>query len=197
MPQKILRLSDIKSITGLSQDFGKLLDKLVHRFSEGLSNNLERRAATLLAIIGLAGELGIEYQLLPLEKGSVLEAALIAFNRYLAYAGPNQNEESQILQAVSEFIAKHGDSRFSVLDSHDEKPVTNRAGWYKDVNQGRVYMFYPVALKEAGAGFERIRIVEALKCAKWIYQADLDRATKKTRTPAGLKNLYHIFVPEE
>lgn len=187
----------IKHLMSDKQDFGKLLDKLVNKFSEGLSNNLEQRAATLLAVIGLAGELGIEYKLLPWEKGSALEAALIAFNRYLAYAGPNQTEESQILQAVSDFIAKHGDSRFSAIPSHDEKSVTNRAGWYKDAKQGRVYMFYPVALKEAGAGFERIRIVEALKSAKWLYETDLDRATKKTRTPAGLKNLYHVFVPEE
>ena len=49
-----------------------------------------------------------------------------------------------------------------------------------------------VALKEARDGFERSRIVEALKTAHWISERDGDRYTKKTRTPAGLKNLYHI-----
>ncbi len=53
-------------------------------------------------------------------------------------------------------------------------------------------MFFPVALLEAGAGFERLRIVEALKRANWLVDNDSGRATKKTRTASGSKNLYHI-----
>jgi len=40
-------------------------------------------------------------------------------------------------------------------------------------------MFYPVALKEADIGFERTRIVEALKKSNWLIDKDNDRFTKK------------------
>ena len=56
-------------------------------------------------------------------------------------------------------------------------------------------MFLPVALVEAGGGFERSRIVEALKRAKWIVECDAGRATKKARTRGGMNNLYFICEP--
>ncbi|OJV93222.1 MAG: hypothetical protein BGO43_01090 [Gammaproteobacteria bacterium 39-13] len=56
-------------------------------------------------------------------------------------------------------------------------------------------MFLPVALIEAGGGFERSRIVEALKGVKWIVESDAGRATKKTRIRGGLNNLYYICEP--
>jgi putative DNA primase/helicase len=115
----------------------------VQRFGERLTTNIEKRAATTFSIVGLAGELAIEYDLLPWEKGAAFEAALLAFKRYQTYLESSQTEDSQILQAVSDFIAKHGDSRFSSVSEHPEKSVQNRAGWYKNDDKGRVYMFFP------------------------------------------------------
>lgn len=182
----------IRRLIDDERPFAVMLDQVVQRFSERLTTNIEKRAATTFSIVGLAGELAIEYGLLPWEKGTAFEAALIAFKRYQTYLESSQTEDSQILQAVSDFIAKHGDSRFSLLPQQSERSIQNRAGWYKDTDQGRVYMFFSSSLKEAGGGFERIRIVEALKKAKWIVDHDVDRLTKKTRTSAGLKNLYHV-----
>ncbi|MBS0289805.1 MAG: DUF927 domain-containing protein [Proteobacteria bacterium] len=178
------------------RDFSKLLDKLVQAFTKKSNTNLEKRAATVFATVGLAGELAIEYGLLPLQPESSLQATLTAFQRYLVFNDASQSEDGQILQAISEFIAKFGDSRFSLHNGPEEKSIPNRAGWYLDNLEGRVYMFFPVALKEAASGFERSRIVEALQRAKWLI-SDINRAAKKTRTPAGMKYLYHIFEPEQ
>ncbi|MFO1257260.1 MAG: DUF927 domain-containing protein [Gammaproteobacteria bacterium] len=186
----------IRKLIEDKRNFSVALDQMVQKFSERLTTNIEKRAATTFSIIGLAGEIAIEYQLLPWEQGSAFEAALIAFKRYQSYMGSSQTEDSQILQAVSDFIAKHGDSRFSSISEHPERSIQNRAGWYKNDEQGRVYMFFPVALKEAGAGFERARIIETLKRSKWLVDHDLDRLTKKTRTSAGLKSLYHVQEQE-
>jgi putative DNA primase/helicase len=161
---------------------------------------VEKRAASVFAIMGLAGELAIEYALLPWKDGSAFKAAHAAFQRWQTFIGPAQTEDRQILEAVSNFIAKHGDSRFSPQYPdhalYNDKTIQNRAGWYKVVNDERVYMFFSVALLEAGAGFERSRIVEALKRAKWLIDNDPGRMTKKTRTNAGVKNLYHISEGE-
>jgi len=186
----------IRRIMNDKCDYFGLLDTYLQPFNEEVKTNLEQRAATVFAIIALAGELAIEYGILPWEKTSAWDAALIAFQRWQKFMGPGQTEDSQILQAVSDFIAKHGDSRFSPHREQEDRPIQNRAGWYKDTDQGRVYMFFPVALKEAGAGFERTRIVEALRKAKWLVDYDSGRSTKKTRTAAGLKNLYFVCVTE-
>lgn len=178
------------------RDFPAQLDKYLQPFNSDAKTNLEKRAAMVFAIIALTGEIAIEYGILPWEETYAWDAALIAFQRWQTFSGPGQTEDTQILQAISDFIARHGDSRFSPHREHEDKPVPNRAGWYKDTDQGRVYMFFPAALNEAGAGFERSRIVEALRRAKWIVESDLGRATKKSRTAAGSKNLYFICERE-
>lgn len=186
----------IHNLIGDKRDFPALLDLVMQKFSTTTTTNVEKRASSVFAIIGLAGELAIEYGLLPWVSGGAFKASHTAFQRWQAFIGPGQTEDRQILQAVSDFIAKHGDSRFSpqYADNtlYNDKTIQNRAGWYKVVNDERVYMFFPVALLEAGAGFERSRIVEALKRAKWLVDSDPGRTTKKTRTSAGVKNLYHI-----
>lgn len=175
-----------------TKDFPALWDQLVNTFSKIITTNLERRAASVFAVLGLSGELAIEYGLLPWESGTVLQACLTVFKRYQAYQGPELTEDAQISQSVSDFIAKHGDSRFSELHERFETTIYNRAGWYKDTENGRVYMLFPVTLIEAGGGYERSRIIDALKGANWLVEFDVGRATKKVRTSAGLKNLYHI-----
>ncbi len=185
----------IRKLMDDKRDFPALLDQLVNTLSKLVTTNLEKRAATVFAIIGLTGELALEYGLLPWEPGSMLEATLIAFKRYQTYQGPGQTEDTQILQAISDFIAKYGDSRFSAHHERIEGTIYNRAGWYKDADIGRVYIFLPVALMEAGGGFERTRVVEALKRAKWIVESDVGRATKKVRIRGGLNNLYYICEP--
>lgn len=177
------------------RDFAALYSQAVQSFAKRASSNLEKRAAAVFALLGLAGEIGIEYGLLPWDPGCSLEGSLKAYLRWQAYLGPSHNEDSQILQAISDFIAKHGDSRFSELHDRYETTIHNRAGWYKNMDQGRVFMFFPVALMEAGGGFERTRIVEALKRANWIVESDVGRATKKVRIRGGLNNLYCICEP--
>lgn len=185
----------IRKLMDDKRDFPALLNTYLQPFNSDAKTNLEKRAATVFAIIALAGELAIEYGILPWEQTYAWDAALIAFQRWQTYQGPGQTEDTQILQAISDFIAKHGDSRFSAHHERMEDTIYNRAGWYQDKNIGRVYMFLPVALVEAGGGFERSRIVEALKRAKWIVECDAGRATKKARTRGGMNNLYFICEP--
>jgi putative DNA primase/helicase len=185
----------IRKLMDDKRDFPALLNTYLQPFNSDAKTNLEKRAAMVFAIIALAGELAIEYGILPWEQTYAWDAALIGFQRWQTYSGPGQTEDTQILQSISDFIAKHGDSRFSAHHERMEDTIYNRAGWYKDADIGRVYMFLPVALIEAGGGFERSRIVEALKRAKWIAECDAGRATKKARTRGGLNNLYFICEP--
>ena len=59
-----------------------------------------------------------------------------------------------------------------------------------------MYYLTSSGLKDAGAGFDLNRIVQAIDKAGWIIEHDKDRKTKKIRTPEGLKNLYYIRITE-
>jgi len=172
-----------------------LVDKITQKFVEHTTSNLEKRAASIFSVIALAGELGIEYGLLPWKEGSALDSTYIAFKRWREFQGVTQTEDQKILQAISAFIDKHGDSRFSSTDNLENKTIHERAGWYKNTDDGRLYMFTAVGLQEAASGYERKRIIETLVQYKWLTDNDNKRYTKKTRIGSETKNLYHVQIP--
>ena len=65
---------------------------------------------------------------------------------------------------MRDFIDRHGESRFSPIDAHESQPlVQDRAGWWRKVEDGRVYMFTAGGLREASQGFDFRRVLGALK----------------------------------
>lgn len=167
-----------------------LYHKITQTLSKNLTRNIEQRAASTFSVMALAGELAIEYGLLPWKEESALTAIMVAFNRWRESQDEDRTEDERILQSVRNFIVKHGDSRFS--ETNDDKSVINRAGWFKNIDQGTVFMFNPSALDEAGGGFSRNRIVETLNRAGWIVDKDGDRFTTKTSIKNRKIGLYHI-----
>jgi putative DNA primase/helicase len=186
----------VRNLINEKRDLTQLLDKLIQKFLEHATSNLEKRAASVFAVIGLAGELGIEYELLPWKEGSALEAAYMAFSRWKKFQGTDQTEDQKILNSIRDFIDKHGDSRFSYCEN-DFKNINDRAGWYKKAKNGRTYMFISAALIEAGGNYDRNRIIDTLIRYKWLIDKDAGRFTKKTRINCETKNLYHINIPDE
>lgn len=178
------------------RNLNELLDAITNKFIEQAVSNLEKRAASVFAIIGLAGELGIEYKILPWKEGSSLDAAFKAFLHWQDFQGSSQTEDQKILQFITSFIDKYGDSHFSVLPDIDNKIIHDRAGWYKDKDGGRIFMFTATGLQDAVPGYERKRIVDALVSCNWLTENDTGRQTKKTRTSSGLKNLYYVAIPD-
>lgn len=183
----------IKKLIDENRKLPDLLNEETKKFLEITTENLEKRAASFFAIIALAGELGIEYGILPWKKGSASNAALIAFKRWQAFQGPAQTEDQKILQAIDSFINRYADSRFSDING----AVLNRAGWYKNVEGKRIFMFTGDGLDEAGGGYDRKRIVESLLRHKLLVDKDDDRFTKKTRINSTTVNLYYVRQKED
>ncbi len=186
----------VHNLVNEKRNLNELLERLSQKFLSQATSNMEKRAASVFAVIGLAGELGIEYNLLPWKEESALEAAYIAFIRWKEFQGRGQTEDQKILNSMRDFIDKHGDSRFSAHDDN-VKTVYERAGWYKTADKGKIYMFVSAALVEAGGGYDRNRIIEALLHHKWLADKDTDRFTKKTRINYETKNLYHIHIHDD
>ncbi|ABA58702.1 Protein of unknown function DUF927 [Nitrosococcus oceani ATCC 19707] len=137
-----------------------------------VNTTIEGRAADTMALFILAGELGIEYGLLPWKPGAAMEAGKILFELWRDNQTGDGTEDKQILKNVKDFIDRHGDSRFQFRGTQPDKDfvtIRDRAGWFEmnDDNE-RVYLFHSSGLKEAGGGFELKRVAQALDRAGWV-----------------------------
>lgn len=146
----------------------------------------------------MAGELAIEAGILPWKEGVAFGACLTMFNEWQVMRGTGATEHRQILDSVSDYILKFGDTKFTDKDKPDDKPKTDRAGWHTDRQGERIYLFTPAALKEAGGNYDIKRVLDALDGAGWIVEHDDGKRSKQTRLSGGTKpKLYWINPTEE
>jgi putative DNA primase/helicase len=80
-----------------------------------------KRAASKFALAAMAGELAIQYGIVPWPKGDAIKAAAKMFDAWCAGRGTVANDEPrQILRRVSDFIDRHGD-----FDSRTRMPASH------------------------------------------------------------------------
>ncbi len=176
-------------------DFGATLAQIEEQFTH--SDSQAARAASRFALYALGGELAIEAGVLPWQQGAALEACKMMFDQWQAMRGTGATEHKQILQSVSDYILKHGDTRFTDK-SENQSPKLERAGWYTDRGGERVYLFTSAALKEAGGNYDFKRVLDALDSAGWLVERDQGKRSKKTAiTGGGKPGLYWIQSAEE
>lgn len=174
---------------GRIDELPKRLAQLVADYPNG--SGQESRAAERFAILGLAGELAIEWGVLPLPTRSVHASMLGLFNSWRSSRPAGQSENSTICIAMNDFLSRNGDALFSPLRS--DLPVRERAGWWKEsVTGGRVWLFTSEGLKRAVPGFELPRILTALDAAGWITERTAGKSFKKVKIEGRSVGLYHL-----
>ncbi len=155
------------------------------------------RVADRFAVMALAGELAIGYGILPWPVGTAQNACHLLFNEWLATVGNGNSEDKQIAQALADFIAKHGDSRFSNMSDKYAAIVHNRAGYYRIEDGKKLYLFNNAALKEAAQGYSLKRIIQTLEEIGALAMKDADRPQKKFRFPFGGADRFIVVDPEK
>lgn len=105
------------------------------------ADGLESKAAGWFALMAMAGELATEYGITGWEGGEALAAAVEGFNLWRDYRGEGQTENRRILDGVARFLHAYGDSRFTALNDDNPPKAASRAGWFRDDENGRVYLF--------------------------------------------------------
>ena len=109
--------------------------------------------------------------------------------------GRRNDEPRQILEQVSGFIERHGDSRFSNADANasDDAMRINRAGWWRSDGSGRVYLFNSEGMREAVKGFDFKRALGTLQEAGALPESDASGERAKAQRIGGrLVRLYPI-----
>ncbi|WP_304526391.1 DUF927 domain-containing protein [Halomonas sp. I5-271120] len=159
---------------------------------------LQGRAAKVLALIGLAGELATEYGLVGWKQGEAMAAAVEAFRTWSAGQGGVRTEHEQILANVGDFIERHGDARFSSIDADPAHTpaVYNRAGWWREDAQGRAYLFTTGGLTEALGGFDLKRGLDALEAAGWIAEREANARSVRVQL-SGRRGRFYAVRPTD
>ncbi|MGF6610762.1 hypothetical protein OKW45_005684 [Paraburkholderia sp. WSM4175] len=168
------------------------LQPLVDRF--GASEGQERRAARTFAICALAGELSVLWGVTPWAIGDPIKSAIQAFNLWRGRRSTNGQsaEHAAILRAVSDFIDRHSDSRFSNIEGSADL-VRDRVGYWKQDGERRLYLFSSGGLREATKGYDLTRVTAALEKVAALVDTDSGKRSKTTRTPDGrTTRLYHV-----
>ncbi|MDF3920122.1 DUF927 domain-containing protein [Salinicola salarius] len=204
-----------KLTTAASQHFGQIgpafVERLVketdpdhfHRRFTEIRNHFEAaspqagRVADRFAVIGLAGELAIEYGLLPWPATSAARACRQLFLEWLASVGDGNAEDRQILTALGDFLALHGDSRFSdIAATLPNANVRQRAGYYEVENGKRLYLLNRASLTEAASGYGRERILRTLETYGALAKTDSGRRQKNYRLPGGGSARFFVVDPD-
>ena len=176
---------------GLLKDFAGIRAKFIE------DNAQAGRVADRFAVIALAGEMAITYGLLPWTPGSALADCQLLYSEWLSRVGSGNAEDRQILSSISDFIAKHGDSRFSnVNDQTPDTKVHNRAGFWELSMGKRLYLFNKPALIEAAHGYGFNRIIKALEAASALASRNSGRNTKNYRLPGGGQDRLYVVDQE-
>ncbi len=175
-------------------DFGGILAKFEQQFKH--DDSQAARAASRFALYAMSSELAIEAGILPWKVGAALDACKVMYDLWQTMRGDSATEHKQILQNVADYVLKHGDTRFTDKTSN-ESPKLERAGWYTEREGGRVYLFTPAALREAGGNFDIKRVLDALDSAGWIVERDHNERSKRTVVHGASKPRLYWIQPME
>lgn len=175
------------------RDFAALLErfKALPAFNPADAEGQDKRAAGRFALLALAGELATEYGITPWPEGAATDAALHGFSAWRSMRGRGNDERRQILERLSGFLERHGDSRFSDVAA-DGAMIRDRAGWWKpDDRGGRLYLFNADGLREALKGFDLKRALDLLEQSGVIPASTGERA-KSVRIGGRVAKLYEV-----
>lgn len=166
------------------------------------SDGQPARAAARLAVLALAGELASAYGITTWPEGEATTAAQVGFDAWLTLRGDGAGnaEGEQIIQAVTGFIDRHGDSRFSdaggTYDDRLQSMVRDRAGWWQlgtgTGGGGVEYLFNKEGMREALKGFDFGRALALLRSAGMLDAPPTGEASKSRRIHGRVVRVYVV-----
>jgi uncharacterized protein (DUF927 family) len=160
------------------------------------------RAAERFGLVATAGELAIEFGIVPWVENSLVADAMALFKAWLAErGGATPYEVRQIVAQVRHFIEANGEARFDDADppkkklSHtgseieqEHRPVINRAGWRKGSGESRRWYVLPeVWRREICAGFNPTEAARVLSEFGALEQANDGKFAQSLRVLPGMK----------
>ncbi len=161
-----------------------------------------QRAARRFALFALAGELATSYGITGWSGEEATKSTKICFDIWKSLRPEEERnlEHRQILDAVKNFIERHGDSRFSNITSPNENStplIRDRAGYWEQQQDAapRIYLFYSDGMHEALKGFDFKRGLDALQLAGAIKTPGSDGKRSTIRRVHGVSARFYAVDP--
>jgi putative DNA primase/helicase len=155
-----------------------------------------QRAAGRFALIGAAGELAIEYGILPWGPGEASEAAAHGLRVWMGHrGGVHADEVNQAVRQVRYFIEQYGESRFQQLDAGGGAPlIAKRGGWRRRDNDGvRTWWILPEVWRhEVCDGLDATATARILAARGFLKPDRQGKFARAERTPEGSMRVYVI-----
>lgn len=145
-----------------------------------------RRVAQRFALVAAAGELATVMGILPWPDGEALRAAERCFRDWLEQrGGVLPAEDREALARVRDFLARHGESRFTRLDSADPgRPTINRAGFSRRTEEGIEFLIFPDVFKgEIASGLDPRSVARVLRESGFLLTDSEGKSTTPVRLP--------------
>ena len=190
----------LEKLTRDTSNLAERLEDIKAELMQGLEggDGQPARAAARLAVLALAGELATAYGITMWPEGEATKAAVVGFDAWLSLRGEVQGnaEQDQIIQAVLDFIDRHGESRFScargAFDDQQQAMVRDRAGWWQSVGNGMEYLFTTSGMREALKGFDFDRGLKLLRLAGLLHAPPTGKASKSDRIHGRSVRVYVV-----
>lgn len=146
-----------------------------------------QRVAARFALVAATGELATAMGITGWEPGEATRAARQCLGAWLdGRGGSGPQEEQAALAQVRLFFERHGESRFTPMQSHPagDRPTINRAGFRQDA-EGRTEFFVlpEVFRSEVCEGLNSLFVARLLARRGWIVAGADDKFQVKPRLP--------------
>jgi uncharacterized protein (DUF927 family) len=156
------------------------------------------RVAQRFGLVCAAGELGVQFGILPWEQSDPLNDATELLKVWLEERGGSTPYEArQAVAQVRHFIEAHGDSRFDDITTPDpdRKPVANRAGFRRDHGEARRRLIPPeVWRNEVCAGLNAREVAKTL-AGLHMLEPDGEGKFSRSETVGGRKQRFYVLKP--
>lgn len=186
----------LEKLTLDQRNFPDLLEKSKAVFDAfNYTDGQERRAAARFAVAALAGELATEYGITGWKEGDAIEAARLGFDSWTSTRQGGNDEIQKMVEAISEYIEKYGDARFTPLLFDEKSRIIERSGFFRDKDGDRQYLFNSSGLRIALEGFDFKRAIKQLSSAGILPEPDRsNRISRALVTSAGRVRLYPVTL---
>jgi len=178
----------IANFDGLAHATKNDIDQFVSENVPAGANGQVARAARRFGLIAAAGELAVRLDVLPWPNGEATTACATVFRQWLAgRGGTGSAEDREAIAKVRGFLEMHGGSRFETIADEDSPRIINRAGFWRETEDGREYLFLAETWRtEVCAGMDASRVAKVLAANGMLRKDTGGKNSITVNLPAGI-----------
>lgn len=176
----------------------KTTSLLINKVSEWMEQNVPsgtdgqvQRVARRFALVAVAGELAINCGIFPWKKATAFSAASACFKSWLrARGGVDSHEVQEGINALLQYLERHGNSRFQILGKSEETVVVhNRTGFKRQSTDDKwMYFITPETFRaDVLGGSKNTKDVIKAAVAEGLIIPDSEGNYTQPRELSGLK----------